>query len=132
MKHRTDVIIVGAGPAGLLLAQLLHIGGVQSIIVERTTRERVLSRIRAGVLERGTIEAMQEAECDARLQAERIDHQGVILGFDGEYVEIPVSDITGHCVTVYGQTEITLDLVQTCEARGKKYTGIAQTACWIE
>lgn len=117
---KTDVIIIGAGPSGLLLSQLLHLGGVRSIIVERTSRERVLERIRAGVLERGTLEAMAEAECDARLQAERIDHDGVILGFDGDQIEIPIKDITGHHVTVYGQTEITRDLVEACEARGQQ------------
>ena len=116
---KTDVIIIGAGPSGLLLSQLLHLGGVQSIIVERTSRERVLARIRAGVLERGTLEAMAEADCDARLQAERIDHDGVILGFDGEQFEIPVKEMTGHHVTVYGQTEITRDLIEACEARGQ-------------
>lgn len=117
---KTDVIIIGAGPSGLLLSQLLHLGGVQSVIVERTSRERVLSRIRAGVLERGTLEAMAEAECDARLQAERIDHDGVILGFDGVQFEIPVKEMTGHAVTVYGQTEITRDLIEACEARGQQ------------
>ena len=115
----TEVIIIGAGPSGLLLSQLLHNDGVSSIIVERTTRERVLSRIRAGVLERGTIDAMIDAGVDSRLQAERIDHDGVILGFDGTQFEIPVKDITGHAVTVYGQTEITKDLVEACEARNQ-------------
>ena len=73
---KTEVIIVGAGPSGLLLSQLLHNDGISSIIVERTTKERVLSRIRAGVLERGTVEGLKEAGCDARIQAERIDHDG--------------------------------------------------------
>lgn len=115
-----DVIIIGAGPSGLLLSQLLHVDGVSSVIVERTTRSRVLSRIRAGVMERGTIEAMAEAGVDARLQAERIDHDGVILGFDGAHFEIPVKAVTGHAVTVYGQTEITKDLIEACEARNQQ------------
>jgi len=110
---------VGAGPAGLLLSQLLHQQNIQSIIVERTSKERVLSRIRAGVLERGTVEAMQEAGCDERLNTERIDHDGVILSFDGDKIEVPVKQITGHHVTVYGQTEITHDLIEACEARGQ-------------
>ncbi len=104
----------------MLLSQLLHLDGVSSVIVERTSRERVLSRIRAGVLERGTVTAMHDAGCEVRLNAERIDHDYVSLGFDGDRLEIPVKDITGHNVTVYGQTEITKDLIEACEARGQK------------
>ena len=115
----TQVAILGAGPSGLLLSQLLHLEGISSVIVERTSRDRVLGRIRAGVLERGTVDAMAEAGCDARLQRERIDHDGLILSFSGDNFEIPVKDITGHYVTVYGQTEITLDLIEACEARGQ-------------
>jgi len=114
-----DVLIIGAGPAGLLLSQLLHQNGIRSIIVERTSKERVLSRIRAGVLERGTVKAMHEADCASRLETERVDHDGVILSFDGEQFEIPIKAITGHHVTVYGQTEITADLIDACEARGQ-------------
>jgi len=104
----------------LLLSQLLHLEGISTVIVERTSRERVLSRIRAGVLERGTVTAMHDAGCAARLDEERIDHNFVTLGFDGDTLEIPVKDITGHNVTVYGQTEMTRDLIEACEARGQK------------
>ena len=114
-----SVLIIGAGPAGLLLSQLLYQSGVDSIIVERTTKERVLSRIRAGVLERGTVDAMVEAGCESRLRKERIDHDGLILSFDGDRFEVPVKAITGHFVTVYGQTEITHDLIEACEERGQ-------------
>lgn len=117
IAEKCDVLIVGAGPAGLVLSQLLHQSGVRSIIVERSTKEHVLSRIRAGVLERGTVEAMHEADCASRLNAERIDHDGLVLSFDGDQLSLPVKDITGHCVTVYGQTEITRDLIDACEAR---------------
>ncbi|MEM7240911.1 MAG: 4-hydroxybenzoate 3-monooxygenase [Pseudomonadota bacterium] len=117
---KTDVLIIGAGPSGLLLSQLLYQEGISSIIVERTSKTRVLSRIRAGVLERGTIEALNEADCDARLQKERIDHDGVILGFDGDGFEIPIKALTGHKVTVYGQTEITKDLIDACERRDQE------------
>lgn len=112
-----DVLIVGAGPSGLLLSQLCHQSNIKSIIVERSSKERVLSRIRAGVLERGTVEAMHDAGCGTRLNSERIDHDGVILSFDGDQIEIPVKQITGHHVTVYGQTEITRDLIDACEGR---------------
>ncbi|MGA0236060.1 MAG: 4-hydroxybenzoate 3-monooxygenase [Alphaproteobacteria bacterium] len=116
----TTVAIIGAGPAGLLLSQLLHQSGINSIIVERTSKERVLERIRAGILERGTVEGMEEAGCAERLHAECIPHDGVILSFDGDLCEIPVKDITGHNVIVYGQTEITKDLIEACEARGQQ------------
>ena len=97
---KTTVAIIGAGPSGLLLSQLLHQAGIDSLIVERTSRARVLERIRAGVLERGTVEGMEEAGCAARLHAECIPHDGVILSFDGEQFEIPVREITGHHVIV--------------------------------
>jgi len=115
-----DVLIMGAGPAGLLLSQLLHQQGIQSIVIERTTKQRVLSRIRAGVLERGTVEALHEADCADRLNRERIDHDGVILSFDGNRLDIPIKELTGHHVTVYGQTEITQDLISACEAREQR------------
>ncbi len=114
---KTTVAIIGAGPSGLLLSQLLHQAGIDSLIVERTSRARVLERIRAGVLERGTVEGMEEAGCAERLHAECIPHDGVILSFDGDQFEIPVREITGHQVIVYGQTEITKDLIEACEAR---------------
>lgn len=119
ISESVDVLIIGAGPAGLMLSQLLHQDGVRSIIVERSAREHVLSRIRAGVLERGTVEAMHEADCATRLNAERIDHDGVILSFDGDAFEVPIKELTGHQVTVYGQTEITRDLIEACEARNQ-------------
>ena len=115
---KTTVAIIGAGPSGLLLSQLLHQAGIDSLIVERTSRARVLERIRAGVLERGTVEGMEEAGCAERLHAECIPHDGVILSFDGDQFEIPVREITGHQVIVYGQTEITKDLIEACEGSG--------------
>ena len=119
-EKSTQVLIIGAGPSGLLLSQLLHHEGIRSVIVERTSRERVLSRIRAGVLERGTIEGMEEAGCADRLHAERIKHDGLNLMFDGDEFEFPVKGITGHYVNVYGQTEITQDLIEACEAHGQE------------
>jgi len=117
---KATVTIIGAGPSGLLLSQLLHLEGIDSVLIERTSRARVLERIRAGVLERGTVDAMHEADCADRLMRDRIDHDGVILSFDGDQHEIPVKEITGHHVVVYGQTEITRDLIEACEARGQR------------
>jgi len=116
---KTQVAIIGAGPSGLLLSQLLHQAGIESLIVERTSRARVLERIRAGVLERGTRDALIEAGCAERLERECIPHDGLRLFFDGEEFDIPVADMTGHHVLVYGQTEITKDLIEACEARGQ-------------
>ena len=117
--QKTAVVIIGAGPSGLLLSQLLYQAGIDSLIVERTSRARVLERIRAGVLEGGPVGGRKEAGCADRLHAECIPHNGVILSFDGEPFEIPVRDITNHQVIVYGQTEITKDLIEACEARGQ-------------
>ncbi len=116
---QTQVAIVGAGPSGLLLSQLLYQAGIDSVIFERTSRARVLARIRAGVLERGTRDALIEAGCADRLDRECIPHDGLRLVFDGEEFEVPVLDMTGHHVLVYGQTEITKDLIEACEARGQ-------------
>lgn len=116
---KTQVAIIGAGPSGLLLSQLLHQAGIQTVLIERTSRARVLERIRAGVLERGTREALQEAGCADRLEHKHIPHDGLRLFFDGDEFEIPVTEITGHHVLVYGQTEITIDLIEACEARGQ-------------
>lgn len=110
---RTQVGIIGSGPAGLLLSQLLQLHGVESVIVERQSREHVEARIRAGVLEQGTVELLRTAKVDARLHREGIVHHGVSLAFDNRSVNVELSDLTGgRTVTIYGQTEITKDLIQ--------------------
>lgn len=116
----TDVVIIGAGPAGLLLSELLAQEGVSSVIIERTSKAAVLSRIRAGVLERGTLEALEKAGCAERLMKERMDHDFLTLSFDGELCDIPIRALTGHQVMVYGQTEITKDLIDAAERRDQK------------
>lgn len=117
---RTQVAIIGAGPSGLLLGQLLHGAGIDTVVVERQTRAHVESRIRAGVLERGTVAALEEAGVGARLQREGLPHGGFELAFDGDRLRIDVEALTGHAVTVYGQTEVTRDLAAAREAADRR------------
>ncbi|WP_406858136.1 4-hydroxybenzoate 3-monooxygenase [Alsobacter sp. KACC 23698] len=115
---RTQVAIIGSGPAGLLLGQLLHRAGVESVILERRSKDYVLSRIRAGVLEQGTTDLLSKVGVDARLKAEGLPHEGFAIGFANRRQRIDLKDLTGQCVTVYGQTEVTRDLMAAREAAG--------------
>lgn len=110
---RTQVAIIGAGPAGLLLGQLLHRYGIDNVILERQSRDYVLARIRAGVLEQGTVALLEEAGVAARLHCEGLVHEGIELSFDGARHRIDMKRLTkGKTVTVYGQTEVTRDLME--------------------
>ena len=112
MIARTQVAIVGAGPAGLTLAQLLHVAGIESVILENRSREYVERRIRAGLLEQGTVDLLTEAGVGTRLRAEGLVHHGVALQFAGERHRIALSELAGgKAVTIYGQTEIVKDLI---------------------
>ena len=103
---RTQVAIVGAGPAGLLLGQLLYHHDVASVIVEARSREYCEARIRAGVIEQGARETLIEAGAGERMEREGLVHGGIYLRFDGESHHIPISELTGgRTVTIYGQTE---------------------------
>ena len=115
---KTDVVIIGAGPSGLMLGHLLAQAGVDAIILERRSGEYVLGRIRAGVLEQGTINIMTQLGLDERLQAEGLPHDYVSLTDRDKLIKIPVAELTGKHVVVYGQTEITKDLMDAAEARG--------------
>jgi p-hydroxybenzoate 3-monooxygenase len=116
---RTQVAIIGAGPSGLLLGQLLHKAGIDSVILERRSREHVLSRIRAGVLEDGTVGLLDQVGASTRLHAEGLRHDGFDLLFGGSRHRIDLSRLTGgRHVTVYGQTEMTRDLMDLRAAAG--------------
>jgi p-hydroxybenzoate 3-monooxygenase len=108
----TQVAILGAGPAGLLLSQLLHLSGIESIVFEKRSRSYVESRIRAGVLEHGTVQLLIDAMVGERLQKEGLRHEGINLGFSGEIHRIDLAELTqGKAVTVYGQHEVIKDLI---------------------
>jgi len=107
---KIQIAIIGAGPSGLLLSQLLHTRGIESIVLERQAREYVEARIRAGLLEWGTVDLLQEAGVGARMMREGLVHDGVELAFDGRTHRMDLSGLTGQQVMVYGQTEIQKDL----------------------
>ena len=109
---RTQVGIIGAGPAGLLLSHLLRKQGIESVILERQSREHVEGRIRAGVLEQGTAWLLREVGLHERMEREGLIHDGVSLAFDGRMERIDFQAHTGQGVIIYGQTEVTRDLIQ--------------------
>jgi p-hydroxybenzoate 3-monooxygenase len=109
---RTQVAIIGAGPAGLMLSNLLHRQGIATTVLERRSKAYVLERIRAGVLEQVTTDLLREIGLDARLRTEGLRHEGFALALDGETFRIDMHALTGgKSVTVYGQTEVTRDLI---------------------
>ena len=119
MTTRTQVAIIGAGPSGLLLGQLLHKAGIDNIILERQTGEYVLGRIRAGILEQVTVDLLKEAGVGERVQREGVVHHSIELVFAGARHPIDVHGLTGgKVVTAYGQTELTRDLMDARRAQG--------------
>lgn len=118
---RTQVGIIGAGPAGLLLSQLLHLQGIDTVVLERRSRNYVLGRIRAGVLEQGMVDLLKQAQVGDRLEREGLVHAGIELCFAGKRHRIDLEALTGgNVVTVYGQTEVTKDLSDARQAAGGK------------
>ena len=115
---RTQVAIIGGGPSGMLLAQLLHRHGIDSVVLERKTKDYVLSRIRAGVLEQGLVRLMEQAGCADRLKAEGHVHHGTLVSYGDTMFRIDFTEHTGTPVIVYGQTEVTRDLYAAREAAG--------------
>ncbi len=119
--HKTQVCIIGAGPSGLLLSQLLSKAGIDAIVLDRKDRAYIESRIRAGVLEQGTVDALEQAGVADRLHAEGLPHVGFELAFDGARHRIDLKALTGGSVTVYGQTEVTKDLFDARFADGQVF-----------
>ena len=115
---RTQVAIIGGGPSGLLLSMLLHRRGIDSVVLERQTRDHVLSRIRAGVLEQGFVSLMEEAGVADRLKRECLPHDGTLIAAGGEMFRVDFTRHAGKPVIVYGQTEVTRDLYEAREAVG--------------
>ena len=115
---KTQVGIIGSGPAGLLLSQLLYRRGIDSVILERQSRDYVLGRIRAGVIEQGAVALLREAGVHERLEREAQTHEGIGMSFGGKRHRIDFKDLTASCVTIYGQTEITRDLFDARDAAG--------------
>ena len=111
-RMRTQVGIVGAGPAGLTLGHLLHLEGIDTVILEDRSREYVEARVRAGVLEQGIVDLLVETGAGERLRREGLVHHGIELQFAGERHRIPLSDLAGgRSIVIYGQTEVVKDLI---------------------
>ena len=137
-SHKTQVGIIGAGPAGLTLALLLHRSGVTCVIMELRTREYAEGRVRAGLLEQNTVTLFNELGVAGRLNKEGLKHHGVYLSFNEERIRVPFDELTGgRCITIYGQQEVVKDLINACldkgieihfEAEAKEITGIETNA----
>jgi p-hydroxybenzoate 3-monooxygenase len=126
---RTQVAIIGAGPAGMLLSHLLAAEGVESVVVETRSEEYVASRIRAGILEQSTVDLLRAAGLGERLDAEGQRHRGIYLQWPGERHHLDFVDLTGRSVWVYGQTEVQKDLVAARTAAGQQvYYEVGDTA----
>jgi p-hydroxybenzoate 3-monooxygenase len=119
MRHRTQVAIIGAGPAGMFLAHLLHAEGIDAVVIERRDRDYVEGRVRAGVLEQGTVDLMRRLGISDRLEREGLVHGGTNVALDGRMFRIDMAALTGGAtVTVYGQQEVMRDLFDAAETRG--------------
>jgi p-hydroxybenzoate 3-monooxygenase len=116
--RKTQVVIVGAGPSGLLLGALLQRRGIETLVLEQRAPDYVLGRIRAGVLEQVAVELIDEAGAGARMHAEGLPHDGFALCFDGAMHRIDLQGLTGRRVMIYGQTEVTRDLMAARQAAG--------------
>jgi p-hydroxybenzoate 3-monooxygenase len=119
MANNTQVGIIGAGPAGLTLALLLHRAGIHCKIIELRSRQYAESRVRAGLLEQNTVALYNELQVATRLSKEGLLHHGVYLSFNEERIRVPFNELTGgRCITIYGQQEVVKDLIEACINRG--------------
>jgi p-hydroxybenzoate 3-monooxygenase len=126
---RTQVAIIGAGPAGLLLSHLLHLQGIESVVLESRTREEIESTIRAGVLEQGTMDILNETGLGERMRAEGAEHHGFELAFDGRRHRIDLKELTGKSITVYAQHEVIKDLAAArTKAGAQMLFGVSEVA----
>jgi p-hydroxybenzoate 3-monooxygenase len=117
---RTQVGIVGAGPAGLMLGHLLHLAGIDSVIVENRSQEYVIERVRAGVLEQGSVDLLHATGVGDRLRREGMRHDGIYIRFNGQRHRIDMAALTGgRTITIYGQNEVVKDLIAAREATGR-------------
>ena len=126
---RTQVGIIGAGPAGLLLSHLLHLQGIDSVVLESRSRDQIESTIRAGVLEQGTMDLLTETGVGERMKAEGALHHGFELAFEGKRRRIDLTDLTGKAITVYAQHEVIKDLVAArVAAQGALHFGVSDVS----
>ena len=115
---RTQVAIIGAGPSGLMLSRLLSLSGIDNVVLERQSSLHVTGRIRAGVLEQGTVDLLIQAKVGERMLRDRLVHDGVSLAFAGRSIRVDLKTLAGTSVSVYGQTEVTKDLIDALTAAG--------------
>ncbi|MGH9309061.1 MAG: 4-hydroxybenzoate 3-monooxygenase, partial [Vicinamibacterales bacterium] len=130
--NRTQVAIVGAGPAGLMLGHLLHLRGIDSVIVENRSREYVIERVRAGVLEQGTVDLMVASAVGERLGREGMRHEGIYIAFNGHRHRIDMAGLTGgRAITIYGQNEVVKDLIDARIAAARPlYFEVTEVTPW--
>jgi p-hydroxybenzoate 3-monooxygenase len=111
--------IVGAGPAGLLLAHLLHLNGIESVVLENRDEDYVIQRVRAGVLEQGTMDTLRESGVGGRMDRQGAIHEGIELRYDGEGHRIDFEALVGRAIMVYGQQEVVKDLIAARREAGQ-------------
>ena len=131
MSIRTQVGIVGAGPAGLVLSQLLHREGIDSVVVEARSREYCEQRVRAGVLEQGTVELLTEMGVGDRMQREGLIHDGVEIRFNGRGHRIDFKELTGRSITIYAQQEVVKDLIAARLAARARFCSTSKTSAFM-